>query len=168
MAKYIIKLDKRIDYEGEYDVLNHTLAGLGVGVIPLLVDRKGDYVFSEDINADFTYRTGYEYGDDGEVTGTNIQILNFTLCLPIKAEIASRANFLIQEQDDWSTLKESSHDIIYYSNKNEPRTELNILFDLEALEDGSKEYIEYLISRDISKLVELLYEATKEGDSKDE
>lgn len=166
---YKVAVNGYLDSEGEHDILRTVLYDFGVGAFPLLTDKYGEHVLSDSINADFNYHTEYDY-DNGIVTKTVVEILGYTMNIPVKAEVASVMNYLIQKEDNWNTITDSNFDFVYQvDNTYETHSELNVVFDFESLdEDISNEDIKRMTSTDNARLLTIMYEATKGQDKKHE
>lgn len=162
MVQYRLSVDGYIDSKGEYSLLNDTLGKFGAGVLPLLTDRYGKEVILEDVSTDFKYTVSYDY-NNGEVIRTYIGINGFTLNLQVKAEIASRASYLINQKDDWKVIDGAYFDFVYHlGNSEEAKSELDVTFEFNRFnENSTKEDIEKAVSADISELVQILYKASK-------
>lgn len=161
-TSYKVSVNGYLDSEGEHDVLRNALYDFGVGAFPLLTDRYGEHILTDSINADFNYHTEYDY-DNGKVLKTDVEILGYTMNIPVKAEVASVMNYLIQKEDSWNTITASNFDFVYQvDDSNEAHSELNVVFDFEGLdEELSNDEIKRMTSTDNARLLTIMYEATK-------
>lgn len=161
-TSYKVTVNGYLDSDGEYDVLKQILYKFGVGSYPLLTDRYGSHILSDDINADFGYRTEYLE----EENKTNLYLMGYTMNIPVSAELASRMVYRIEEmklKGEFNTVSEAYLDFISpVGDTKDTQSQLSVVFSFFNLdEDIDNKTIETMVSKDNAKLLVVLYDSDK-------